>query len=152
MNSHAFRPVNINASLGPTDCCACHPILATTLEHDKMYAVVRLCEVAGMGCVSGTHSSLLGSREAMCRNTPCILLCFCCCFKDCLCLRSDTGNELQHVLWHAKQLLPAADPCSSTQLPLMQSCSHVRTRWQPSLLVRLACLNLKSLCMARSQI
>ena len=60
-------------------------------------------------------------------------------------LRSDTGNELQHVLWHTKQLLPAADPSLGAQLPLMQSCNHARPRWQPSLSARLACLNLNLL-------
>lgn len=43
-------------------------------------------------------------------------------------LRNDTGKELWHVVWHTKLLLPAADPCSNTHLPLMWSCSLAKTR------------------------
>ena len=48
-------------SQSPTECCELSHSCYSTILH----AVLWLCGAPGMGCVNGTHSSLLGCREGM---------------------------------------------------------------------------------------
>ena len=60
--------------------CVCHPIPATPQTHDTLCATSWL-SAAKVGCVRWHSQQSVGVYRSHV-HTRCILLCFCCCFKD----------------------------------------------------------------------